>query len=45
MDFSLEENGLSEREKEVLKIYRHLRKVNLHKMKEIPVCTIPEELK
>ena len=45
MDFSLEENSLSEREKEVLKIYRHLRKVNLHKMKEIPVCTIPEELK
>ena len=45
MDFSLEENGLSEREKEVLKIYRHLRKVNLHKMKEIPVCNIPEELK
>ena len=45
IDISLEENGLSEREKKVLKIYRHLRKVNLHKMKEIPVCNIPEELK
>ena len=45
MDFSLEENGLSEREKEVLKIYKHLRKVNLHKMQKIPVCNIPEELK
>ena len=45
MDFSLEENGLSEREKKVLKIYRHLRKVNLHKMQEIPVCNIPEDLK
>ncbi len=37
--------SLSEREKEVLKIYTHLNAVNQHKMKPIPVCEIPEGLK
>ena len=37
--------NISEREKEVLKIYNSLRQANLHKMKEIPVCIISESLK
>jgi len=45
MDFSGMESNLSEREKEVLTIYKTLRKANLHKMKEIPICRIPEKLK
>lgn len=36
---------LSEREREVLSIYKKLHKANLHKMVEIPVCTISEALK
>jgi NAD+ synthase len=32
--------SLSEREKEVLKIYKKLNKINQHKMNPIPVCTI-----
>ena len=39
------EKDLSKRETEVLAIYTTLRKINLHKMKEIPVCYIPEKLK
>ena len=45
MDFTGDEKNISEREKEVLKIYNSLRQVNLHKMKGIPVCTISESLK
>lgn len=36
---------LSEREREVLSIYKKLHKANLHKMVEIPVCEISEALK
>lgn len=35
----------SERQNEVLRIYRRLNKINQHKMLAIPVCLIPEELK
>lgn len=45
MSFNGEENTLSEREKEVLKIYNRLNKINQHKMNAIPVCIIPEKLK
>jgi NAD+ synthase len=44
MDFSGDENELSEREKEVLKIYRRLNAINKHKMEPIPVCLIPSSL-
>ncbi len=37
--------SLTSREKEVLEIYKRLNKVNQHKMKPIPVCEIPIELK
>jgi NAD+ synthase len=37
---STEEQKLSEREKEVLKIYRKLHSINKHKMLPIPVCKI-----
>ena len=45
MEFKGETTKLSERKKEVLEIYNGLRNANLHKMKSIPVCNIPEELK
>ena len=45
MDFTGDEKSISAREKEVLKIYNSLRQANLHKMKNIPVCTISESLK
>jgi NAD+ synthase len=35
-----DQNSFSEREKEVLKIYKNLNKINQHKMNPIPVCTI-----
>jgi NAD+ synthase len=45
MLFDGEESQLTERQKEVIKIYNKFHKVNLHKMKPIPVCTIPKELR
>ena len=45
MDFSGDENALSERQTEVLSIYRKLNAANRHKMEPIPVCVIPQELK
>lgn len=45
MEFSGDENNLTEREMDVLAIYRTLNKVNQHKMHPIPVCHIPEALK
>jgi len=38
------ETGLSEREKQVLDIYRKLNSANRHKMIPIPVCEIPDGL-
>jgi NAD+ synthase len=35
----------TEREKEVLQIYKKLNTTNQHKMKPIPVCLIPIEIK
>ena len=45
MDFEGNENELSNRQKEVLKIYRSYHKANKHKMEPIPVCELPKELK
>lgn len=39
-DTELDTNTFSEREKEVLKIYKKLNQNNQHKMNPIPVCTI-----
>jgi NAD+ synthase len=36
---------LSERQQEVLSIYRRMNAANQHKMKPIPVCVVPEEMK
>lgn len=45
MEFTGDENTLSERQKVVLGIYRKLNRINKHKMEPIPVCIIPKELK
>jgi NAD+ synthase len=45
MEFSGVETNLSERQKEVLSIYRKFNRANKHKMEPIPVCLIPKELK
>lgn len=39
---AVEANNLSERQLEVLEIYRRLRAANKHKMEPIPVCEIPD---
>ena len=36
---------LTNREKEVIKIYKRFHSLNAHKMKPIPVCVIPKKLK
>lgn len=40
-----EEQYLEARQKEVLRIYRNRHRANQHKMKAIPICKIPFELK
>jgi NAD+ synthase len=45
MEFNGDENIISAREKEVLNIYRSFNKANQHKMKPIPVCLIPNDLR
>lgn len=45
MEFDGDEDGLSERQKEVLAIYRRFHQMNKHKMVPIPVCIIPQELR
>lgn len=45
MEFEGDENSISGRQKEVLKIYRRMNRANQHKMLPIPVCLIPKELK
>ena len=40
-----EPSSLTPRQEEVLEIYRQLNRANRHKMKPIPVCEIPDELK
>jgi NAD+ synthase len=43
MDFGGDESALSERQHEVLNIYRSLRNLNLHKIAPVPICKIPVE--
>lgn len=51
MDFYVTKNQklkrqkLKKRQKQVLKIYKKLHKENLHKIKPIPVCIIPDKFK
>ena len=45
MTYNGKESILSQREIEILAIYRKLNKANQHKMNPIPVCIIPESLK
>ncbi len=45
MEFEGNEASLSQRQKEVLSIYRDYNRRNKHKMLPIPVCEIPESLK
>lgn len=45
MQFKGDESTLTERQKEVIKIYNDFNRANQHKMKPIPVCEIPENLK
>lgn len=45
MEFTGSESNVTERQKEVLSIYRRFNKANQHKMLPIPVCTIPDELR
>jgi NAD+ synthase len=40
-----DENRLSPRQREVLRIYRQFHNINKHKMIPIPVCTIPDSLR
>ena len=41
----MDENQLSPRQQEVLRIYRQFHNANKHKMVPIPVCTIPDSLR
>lgn len=45
MDYSGEEETLTDRQREVLAIYRRLNRLNKHKMEPIPVCILPNELR
>ncbi len=45
MEFTGDESNLTERQKEVLKIYHAFHNANKHKMIPIPICEIPEGLK
>ncbi|MBB78251.1 MAG: NAD(+) synthase [Crocinitomicaceae bacterium] len=45
MEYKDDETNINKREKEVLKIYKKLNKMNEHKIKPIPICIIPEKLK
>lgn len=45
MEFDGDESKISDRERQVLSIYRRYHNANQHKMIAIPVCAIPHELK
>jgi len=44
LESKADEKNFSQREKEVMKIYRDRNRENKHKMEPIPVCKIPREL-
>jgi NAD+ synthase len=45
MDFKGDETYVSERQKEVLSIYKKFHRINHHKMVPIPLCEIPKKYK
>jgi NAD+ synthase len=45
MNFKGDSDSVTEREKEVLNIYKRYNRMNKHKMEPIPVCLIPSSLK
>jgi len=45
MEFDGDQSEITDRQQEVLKIYKKLHSANQHKMQAIPVCEIPEEFK
>jgi NAD+ synthase len=45
MEYKGDESNLTDRQKEVIKIYKKFNFANKHKMIPIPVCHIPDELK
>ena len=45
MEFKGNEDTLTDRQKEVIKIYNSFNRANKHKMNAIPVCEIPADLK
>lgn len=45
MEYKGNGSDLDNRQKEVLEIYNKFHRANLHKMKPIPVCEIPKEIK
>lgn len=45
MEFDGDASELSDRQQEVLKIYKKLNTANQHKMQPIPVCEIPKEFR
>ncbi len=45
MEYKRDETNLSERQKDILRIYKRFNKANQHKMLPIPVCIIPSELR
>lgn len=45
MEFSGDENDLSKRQVEVLRIYRSFHIANAHKMNPIPICSLPKSLR
>jgi len=45
MDFKGDYENVTEREKEVLNIYKKYNRINKHKMEPIPVCLLPNSLK
>ena len=44
-EFEIDEEDFTERQIEVISIYRRLNKANQHKMLPIPICEIPDDLR
>ncbi len=45
MEFGGDENTVTDRQREVLKIYKAFNNANQHKMNPIPVCLVPDSLR
>ena len=45
IEFSMSEDEINDRQKEVLAIYKRMNGANQHKMNPIPVCDIPDDIR